>query len=482
MDITHAFVSGEPDGPDPDKVQASHWNADHVVGVGTPVAIGTANAEGVSGLLPRLDHVHAHPQFVSGDLHTEYALADGSRAITGKQDFQAGIRVDTIEELTLDAGVTIDTALIKDGCFQVPSGSFQGLKNSSGLLVLNVSQSSLWNAASSVAAATWGVLWAGGAHMMCQTPDIVGAASVAPIGGQNFCSAPSVCVGAFYADKAIATEAYISWWFEAWEKARLNVQGPRFEFEVLSAGTLTPVLGIDINGVDVTGTVDASGLITASAGLKLAAGQAIKDSEAVDRLLLRVAGVYDTGDVQQIVGNLRLGVAGYGGIIQGIDGSNRIWLAKDASPPHVKILGDLGVYAQNGLTAFYIEVDSPRLTWVHTGTNPRNIEMAAEATAFEILNRTDGNYIFYHWLASQVNCIPGPALIGAAASPESGYALELRDDFLLGAYFQDLGEIATPAAPAANRARFYAKDNGAGKTQLVVLFPTGAEQVLATEP
>ncbi len=53
---------------------------------------------------------------------------------------------------------------------------------------------------------------------------------------------------------------------------------------------------------------------------------------------------------------------------------------------------------------------------------------------------------------------------------------------VLGAHDQEFGEISDPAAPAANSARFYAKDNGSGKTQLVVRFPTGAVQVLATEP
>lgn len=43
-------------------------------------------------------------------------------------------------------------------------------------------------------------------------------------------------------------------------------------------------------------------------------------------------------------------------------------------------------------------------------------------------------------------------------------------------------EKTDPAAPAANNARLYAKDNGSGKTQLVVRFATGAVQVLATEP
>jgi hypothetical protein len=37
-------------------------------------------------------------------------------------------------------------------------------------------------------------------------------------------------------------------------------------------------------------------------------------------------------------------------------------------------------------------------------------------------------------------------------------------------------------APVSNHARMYARDNGAGKTQVVVRFPTGAIQVVATEP
>jgi hypothetical protein len=36
--------------------------------------------------------------------------------------------------------------------------------------------------------------------------------------------------------------------------------------------------------------------------------------------------------------------------------------------------------------------------------------------------------------------------------------------------------------PDANKAILLARDNGSGKTQLRVLFPSGAEQVLATEP
>lgn len=52
-----------------------------------------------------------------------------------------------------------------------------------------------------------------------------------------------------------------------------------------------------------------------------------------------------------------------------------------------------------------------------------------------------------------------------------------------GAKHVELTEVASePGAGAANSARLYVRDNGSGKTQLVVIFPTGAVQVLAAEP
>jgi hypothetical protein len=49
--------------------------------------------------------------------------------------------------------------------------------------------------------------------------------------------------------------------------------------------------------------------------------------------------------------------------------------------------------------------------------------------------------------------------------------------------YVELGEVAPdPDAPPADRARLYLRDNGAGKTELVVKFATGAVQVLARQP
>lgn len=55
---------------------------------------------------------------------------------------------------------------------------------------------------------------------------------------------------------------------------------------------------------------------------------------------------------------------------------------------------------------------------------------------------------------------------------------------LNGAIVTDIHEkvSADPTAPSSGVCRIYQRDNGAGKGQLCVLFPTGAVQVLATQP
>jgi hypothetical protein len=48
--------------------------------------------------------------------------------------------------------------------------------------------------------------------------------------------------------------------------------------------------------------------------------------------------------------------------------------------------------------------------------------------------------------------------------------------------FFEMQEMTAPAAPAANGARLFLRDNGAGKTQLCVIFNSGGVIVLATQP
>jgi hypothetical protein len=45
----------------------------------------------------------------------------------------------------------------------------------------------------------------------------------------------------------------------------------------------------------------------------------------------------------------------------------------------------------------------------------------------------------------------------------------------------DLPEVSTPTNPSSGIGRIFMRDNGSGKTQFCVIFPSGSVQVLATE-
>lgn len=75
------------------------------------------------------------------------------------------------------------------------------------------------------------------------------------------------------------------------------------------------------------------------------------------------------------------------------------------------------------------------------------------------------------------NSPPGWTFDASSGAMIAHFAGELHLDKQI-----ELTEIADPAAPDANGARLYARDNGVGKTQIVAVFATGAVQVIATQP
>ncbi len=64
----------------------------------------------------------------------------------------------------------------------------------------------------------------------------------------------------------------------------------------------------------------------------------------------------------------------------------------------------------------------------------------------------------------------------------SSGAVTFTGTVVMGANFHELTEMAAPGAGAANTARIFAQDNGGGKTQLMVIFNTGAAQQIAIQP
>ena len=81
------------------------------------------------------------------------------------------------------------------------------------------------------------------------------------------------------------------------------------------------------------------------------------------------------------------------------------------------------------------------------------------------------------------SAIGADAVCAHEGSVALGYdsATSAKAQVQIGGRHFEMAEVPDVGVPAANMARLYVRDNGSGKTQLVVRFPTGAMQVIATE-
>lgn len=73
-----------------------------------------------------------------------------------------------------------------------------------------------------------------------------------------------------------------------------------------------------------------------------------------------------------------------------------------------------------------------------------------------------------------------PTQLVASGTITSGATVNSLD--LTGGGYIQMIERSDPANAAANAGRLYLRDNGSGKTQLVIIFSSGAVQVIATQP
>lgn len=105
-----------------------------------------------------------------------------------------------------------------------------------------------------------------------------------------------------------------------------------------------------------------------------------------------------------------------------------------------------------------------------------------------ILDNGDGVMRFYNGAATSFtgiqmggtsNQFPSIYTVNPATS-SPGIRIQTAD-LSTGVYLQGLEQTAPAAAPA-NGYRIFAQDNGAGKTQLMVIFSSGAAQQIAIEP
>lgn len=119
--------------------------------------------------------------------------------------------------------------------------------------------------------------------------------------------------------------------------------------------------------------------------------------------------------------------------------------------------GDSGIFTNGGASNKYV--------YIYTDNASSGFFSAANGAGGANGYYWDNNTDTHHW---QINGLGSRMNLSSA-----GLAIT-------GAY--EGAEQTAPSAPAANRYRIFAQDNGAGKTQLMVIFASGAAQQLAIEP
>lgn len=123
------------------------------------------------------------------------------------------------------------------------------------------------------------------------------------------------------------------------------------------------------------------------------------------------------------------------------------------------------------------------------GSRFGKIASAANVVGYESFVTGDANLRYQVETGGKLWWGDGTASVDTNLYRALADVLKTDDSFAVGsnittspAGFIEMGEVTAPAAPGANLARLFVQDNGGGKTQLAVQFPTGAVQVIATEP
>lgn len=158
-----------------------------------------------------------------------------------------------------------------------------------------------------------------------------------------------------------------------------------------------------------------------------------------------------------------------GDVVFGNDNTNDIGQNGTNRPKDVLISGKL--YAQSGSSAaarFSGTADGVALLTDYAGTSFARLMFGGTTSSFPAWKRNGtrlearfADDSAYTDLSSQSFNIEGTGGSGYTQFTEQG---------------------SDPSAPGANGSRLFAKDNGAGKTQLCVRFNTGSTQCFATEP
>lgn len=141
------------------------------------------------------------------------------------------------------------------------------------------------------------------------------------------------------------------------------------------------------------------------------------------------------------------------------------------------VVGQEACYSPRGNNS-WATTTGGKQTIIGMGAGPGSATQRDEITALGFYAIVDGdNGTALGSQSSVASGHTGSVALGQGTTTTAAAQVEI------GARHIEYTELAAdPAAGATNSARVYCKDNGAGKTQFCVRFPTGAVQVIATEP
>lgn len=119
--------------------------------------------------------------------------------------------------------------------------------------------------------------------------------------------------------------------------------------------------------------------------------------------------------------------------------------------------------------------------------SPGNISITSTYTGYVAIGNTATATIvlFRTTAAANFATFNNTALVGFNSNivnPPTAYFSQAGTDIIGVTNSLEFTESTAPAAPAANKVRIYAEDNGSGKTRLMAIFASGAAQQIAIEP